>query len=97
MVALQASMLVPPASMLVPPASMLVYVYIISRISVHMLVSHYNALLGDTKTLTGMVGTIDKKCDILAVCDDAYNAASVSNTNLYYCTAKFSRELNCGK
>ena len=41
------------------------------RISIHMLVSHYNALLGSPKTVTGMVGTIDQKCDILGVCQDA--------------------------
>ena len=32
-----------------------------------MLVSHYNALLGTPTTVTGMVGTIDQKCDILGV------------------------------
>ena len=31
-----------------------------SRISIHMLISHYNALQGETKTLTDMVGTIDQ-------------------------------------
>ena len=42
-----------------------------------MLISQHNALLGEEKTLTGMVGTIDQKCDILAVCEDAYQAAAV--------------------
>ena len=41
-----------------------------------MLVSHYNALLGTTKTVTGMVGTIDQKCDILGVCQEAYVTAA---------------------
>jgi len=49
----------------------------INRISIHMLISHYNALLGQKKTLTGMVGTIDQNCDILAICNDAYDAASI--------------------
>lgn len=49
----------------------------INRISIHMLISQHNALLGEEKTLTGMVGTIDQKCDILAVCEDAYQAAAV--------------------
>jgi len=47
-----------------------------NRISIHMLVSHYNALLGTTKTVTGMVGTIDQKCDILGVCLKAYTTAA---------------------
>ena len=54
------------------------------RISIHMLVSHYNALLGDHKTLTGMVGTIDQQCDILGVCEDAYNAAAVMCDQEYF-------------
>ena len=41
-----------------------------------MLVSHYNALLGTPTTVTGMVGTIDQKCDILGVCQDAYLTAA---------------------
>ena len=49
----------------------------INRISIHMLISQHNALLGEEKTLTGMVGTIDQKCDIMAVCEDAYQAAAV--------------------
>ena len=41
-----------------------------------MLVSHYNALLGSPKTVTGMVGTKDQKCDILDMCQDAYLTAA---------------------
>merc|ERR1712130_520336 len=48
-----------------------------NRISIHMLISHYNALLGQKTNLTGMVGTIDQNCDILAICNDAYDAASI--------------------
>ena len=47
-----------------------------NRISIHMLVSQHNALLGADRTLTGMVGTIDQHTDILAVCQDAYHAAT---------------------
>merc|ERR1719430_2670627 len=47
-----------------------------NRISIHMLISHYNALLGESQTLTGMVGTIDQTCNILNVAEDAYDAAS---------------------
>jgi hypothetical protein len=46
------------------------------RISIHMLISHYNALLGERQTLTGQVGTIDQACNILHVAEDAYDAAS---------------------
>lgn len=49
----------------------------INRISIHMLISQHNALRGNDKTLTGMIGTIDQKCNILEVCEDAFNAASV--------------------
>jgi len=56
----------------------------INRISIHMLISHYNALLGEDKTLTGMVGTIDQRCDILSVCRDAYDAASVMCDQEYF-------------
>ena len=49
-----------------------------------MLISHYNALLGEEKTLTGMVGTIDQQCDILGVCNDAYDAASVMCDQEYF-------------
>ena len=55
---------------------MLEYNVYIIRISIHMLVSHYNALLGTPTTVTGMVGTIDQKCDILGVCRDAYLTAA---------------------
>ena len=48
----------------------------INRISIHMLISHYNALLGESKNLVGMVGTIDPECEVLAVCKGAYEAAS---------------------
>jgi len=55
-----------------------------NRISIHMLISHYNALLGQSKTLTGMVGTIDQKCDIAAICSDAYEAAAVLCDGEYF-------------
>ena len=48
----------------------------INRISIHMLLSHYHALLGDNNCITGMIGTIDPKCDLLAVCNEAYKSAS---------------------
>ena len=37
------------------------------RISIHMLISHYAALCGQTKTVTGMVGTVDQECDLTQV------------------------------
>ena len=40
--------------------------------------------MGENKTLTGMVGTIDQNCDILAVCEDAYNAAAVMCDQEYF-------------
>ena len=49
-----------------------------------MLISHYNALLGQSKTLTGMVGTIDQQCDITAICRDAYGAAAVLCDGEYF-------------
>ena len=49
-----------------------------------MLISHYNALLGQSKTLTGMVGTIDQNCDIMAICNDAYDAAAVLCDGEYF-------------
>lgn len=49
----------------------------INRISIHMLISQHRALLGDEKTLTGMVGTIEQECNVLNVVEDAYNAASI--------------------
>jgi pyruvate dehydrogenase kinase 2/3/4 len=54
------------------------------RISIHMLVSHYNALLGEDVTLTGRVGTLDQKCDILGVCEDAFDAAAVMCDQEYF-------------
>ena len=38
-----------------------------NRISIHMLISHYAALCGQSKTVTGMVGTIDQDCDLTQV------------------------------
>ena len=38
-----------------------------NRISIHMLISHYAALCGQTKTVTGMVGTVDQDCDLTQV------------------------------
>jgi len=56
----------------------------INRISIHMLISHYNALLGQSKTLTGMVGTIDQNCDVLTICKDAYDSAAVLCDGEYF-------------
>jgi len=47
-----------------------------NRISIHMLICHYNALLGAKKNIQGMVGTIEPECDLLAECRRAYVAAS---------------------
>jgi pyruvate dehydrogenase kinase 2/3/4 len=55
-----------------------------NRISIHMLISHYNALLGEAQTLTGMVGTIDQKCNILDVTEHAYETASVLCDGEYF-------------
>jgi len=55
-----------------------------NRISIHMLISHYNALLGQSKTLTGMVGTIDQQCDIMEICSHAYEAAAVLCDGEYF-------------
>ena len=49
-----------------------------------MLVSHYNALLGEGKTLTGMVGTIDQRCNILEVCQNAFDAAAIMCDQEYF-------------
>ena len=49
-----------------------------------MLISHYNALLGQSKTLTGMVGTIDQNCDVLTICKDAYDSAAVLCDGEYF-------------
>merc|ERR1719492_543512 len=56
----------------------------INMISIHMLISHFNALQGQSTTLTGMVGTIDQKCDVLAVANDAYDAAAVLCDGEYF-------------
>jgi len=56
----------------------------INRISIHMLISHFNALQGHGTTLTGMVGTIDQKCDVLSVANDAYDAAAVLCDGEYF-------------
>jgi len=48
-----------------------------NRISIHMLIAQYNALSAEkAQKLTGLVGTIDQKCNILEVAYDAYDAAS---------------------
>jgi len=60
----------------------------ISRISIHMLISHYNALHGNYKTLTGMVGTIDQNCDVVAVCENAYSDAAVLCSQEYFDSPK---------
>ena len=41
-----------------------------------MLISHYNALCGQTKTVTGMVGTVEQECDISRVASQAYSDAA---------------------
>lgn len=62
----------------------------ISRISIHMLISHFNALQGQSTTLTGMVGTIDQtalqpqNCDVVEVTRDAYDAAAVLCDGEYF-------------
>jgi len=56
----------------------------ISRISIHMLISHFNALQGQKTNLTGMVGTIDQNCNILEVANNAYDAASVLCDGEYF-------------
>lgn len=56
----------------------------ISRISIHMLISHFNALQGTSTTLTGMVGTIDQRCDVAAVANDAFDAAAVLCDGEYF-------------
>lgn len=47
-----------------------------NRISIHMLISHYNALCGQAVTVTGMVGTVEQECDIARVASQAYNDAA---------------------
>ena len=58
--------------------------FLYSRISIHILGAHYNALLDEDKDLTGMVGTIEEKCDILGVCYDAYEASSIMCDHEYF-------------
>ena len=41
-----------------------------------MLISHYNALCGQARTLTGMVGTVDQDCLISRVASLAYSDAA---------------------
>ena len=41
-----------------------------------MLISHYNALCGQAKTVTGMVGTVEQECDISRVASQAYSDAA---------------------
>merc|ERR1740131_131869 len=60
----------------------------INRISIHMLISHYNALHGNNTTVTGMVGTIDQKCDIVRCAKDAYESASVLCEGEYFDSPK---------
>ena len=47
-----------------------------NRISIHMLISHYNALCGQARTVTGMVGTVDQDCLISRVASLAYSDAA---------------------
>jgi len=56
----------------------------INRISIHMVISHFNALQGKSTTLTGMVGTIDQTCNIVGVAEDAYDAAAVLCDGEYF-------------
>jgi len=55
-----------------------------NRISIHMLISHYDTLRGQTKTLIGMVGTIDQHTDIPEIADAAYRNASVLCESEYF-------------
>ena len=41
-----------------------------------MLISHYNALCGQARTVTGMVGTVDQECLISRVASLAYTDAA---------------------
>jgi len=47
-----------------------------NRISIHMLISHYAALCGQTETVTGMVGTVDQDIDLTQVARYAFNDAA---------------------
>lgn len=55
-----------------------------SRISIHMLISHYQSLHGIQASVEGLVGTIDPECDILKVAEQAYSAASMLCDNEYF-------------
>lgn len=55
-----------------------------SRISIHMLISHYQSLHGIQASVEGLVGTIDPECNILAIADQAYSAASLLCDNEYF-------------
>jgi len=55
-----------------------------NRISIHMLVSHYQSLHGITSNTEGLVGTIDPRCDLLEVAKQAYQAASLLCDNEYF-------------
>lgn len=62
----------------------------INRISIHMLISHYNALHGNYTTVTGMVGTIDQRCDVIAVAENAYRDAAVLCDAEYFDSPKLN-------
>lgn len=55
-----------------------------NRISIHMLISHYQSLHGITKHAEGLVGTIDPACDLLQVAEEAYSAACTLCDNEYF-------------
>lgn len=55
-----------------------------SRISIHMLISHYQSLHGIRSNSEGLIGTIDPQCDLLKVAEEAYNAASLLCDNEYF-------------
>lgn len=55
-----------------------------NRISIHMLISHYQSLHGITAHSEGLVGTIDPLCDLLHVAEQAYAAASLLCDNEYF-------------
>ena len=48
-----------------------------NRISIHVLISHYLALLGLTHAMEGMVGTIEPKCELVDVVEDAFSSAAM--------------------
>jgi len=55
-----------------------------NRISIHMLISHFQSLHGIKSNSEGLVGTIDPQCDLLSVADQAYNAASLLCDSEYF-------------